>query len=345
MATEVTCPIQGNDVPITWDANLTQSDVIKVIETFAPFGHWVRNMQDKSTQAELRVVSVHMQSVDKFGPRIGFVKFSAKVADVHNPTRIVPGIVFARGGAVAVLMILSARKPNGQIKEYTVVTEQARIAAGKANFVEIPAGMLDGDGNFAGAMAREVEEELGLKINVKELEPLTDHFQDTCSAEGMYPSVGGCDEFIKIYLYRKEVDQKDMDDLEGKQGGKEEEGEKLTARVIPLDELWRKAPDAKALSALCLYREQYLNTNTTTSSSTTSELDGLRQIAGLEAKLVSLEKQINDTKTVNIHKKSTIQFSFVTNLALALLIVLIGIHFLCSLDIRSPVVFETTKFE
>ncbi len=35
-------------------------------------------MNDKDTKSDLTVKAVHIQSVDMFGPRIGFVKFRVK---------------------------------------------------------------------------------------------------------------------------------------------------------------------------------------------------------------------------------------------------------------------------
>lgn len=49
-----------------------------------------------------------------------------------------------RGGAVAVLVVLDC---NG--KEYTVMCRQPRMPVGKANFPEVPAGMLDDEGKVS----------------------------------------------------------------------------------------------------------------------------------------------------------------------------------------------------
>jgi hypothetical protein len=63
-----------------------------------------------------------------------------------------PGIVFARGGAVAILMLLECED-----QKYAVLTEQARVPVGRT-ILELPAGMLDDDdGDFVGTAAREVQ--------------------------------------------------------------------------------------------------------------------------------------------------------------------------------------------
>lgn len=58
---------------------------------------------------------------------------------------------------------------------------------------EIPAGMIDEDGNFKGVAAKELEEETGIKIELKELVDLG----------SIFPSSGGCDEEIFLYAINK----------------------------------------------------------------------------------------------------------------------------------------------
>lgn len=91
-----------------------------------------------------------------------------------------PGIVFARGGAVAILMLLESESgtyavlteqvgvkyahytslhflPFGIPEEFLgMLTSQARVPVGRV-LLELPAGMLDDDvGDFIGTAAREV---------------------------------------------------------------------------------------------------------------------------------------------------------------------------------------------
>ena len=44
-------------------------------------------------------------------------------------------------------------------------------------------------------------------------------------------------------------------ELQGRLTGLREEGERIKLELIPVEELWNKTPDAKALSALTLYSE------------------------------------------------------------------------------------------
>jgi ADP-sugar diphosphatase len=103
--------------------------------------------------AAWQIKDIYVQSLDMFGPRVGFIKFRS-TAQVYVGGKKglinVPGIVFMRGGAVGVLVILEC---DGQ--EYTILTKQARVPVGQSALPEIPAGMLDGSGEFKGVAAEE----------------------------------------------------------------------------------------------------------------------------------------------------------------------------------------------
>jgi len=138
-----------------------------------------------------------------------------------------------------------------------LLTVQPRIAAGALEFVELPAGMVD-KGTFAGTAAREIKEELGLDIPEDELTNLTEL---AISDEGvetlpraMFPSAGGCDEYIPIFLHQKKVPRSQLKEWTGKLTGLRNEGEKITLKLVRLEDLWLEgARDAKALAACALY--------------------------------------------------------------------------------------------
>lgn len=161
---------------------------------------------------------------------------------------------------------------------YVLLTVQPRIATGSLGFVELPAGMIDGDSNFAGVAAKEIEEELGMVIKQTELTCLTDKVGDIRRARkatkgpdgdgdgkpepaaaenipfAMYPSAGGCDEYIKIFSHERRVPRSTLHEWEGKYGGLRDEGEMITLKVVPLADLWLEgAMDSKALAAVALY--------------------------------------------------------------------------------------------
>jgi len=72
---------------------------------------------------------------------------------------------------------------------------------------------------------------------------------------GIYPSAGGCDEFLRLFVFRDEVTREKLESLQGKLTGVAAQGEMITLKIVPLAKLWREAPDAKALAALYLYQK------------------------------------------------------------------------------------------
>ena len=200
---------------------------------------------------------IMIQSVDFFPNKgIGFVKFKASFLkdDARNAGRKlkIPGIVFMRGAAVALLPVITV---GDNPEPYTLLTFQARVPIGKAAFPEIPAGMMDGDNNFVGIAAKELKEETGLSPDPTELVDLTHHIYGG-RFHGMYPSPGGSDEYLRIFLWDKKLTQSEYEELNEKVRGvhgEAEEGEEIKVRMIKLKDLHTSTPDAKALSALTLY--------------------------------------------------------------------------------------------
>lgn len=189
---------------------------------------------------------VLIQGVDYFGKRVGFVKFKADVVDKETGKKL-PGIVFARGPAVAILILLESEGET-----YAVLTEQARVATGRL-VLELPAGMLDDDqGDFVGTAAREVEEETGIQLNVADMIELT-AFLDPSTGCRIFPSPGGCDEDISVFLCKRSVSKDIIEQLQGKETGLHDHGEFIKVRVVPYSNLWRCTPDAKVLMAVALY--------------------------------------------------------------------------------------------
>ncbi|KAI5066911.1 hypothetical protein GOP47_0017439 [Adiantum capillus-veneris] len=201
-------------VDVSGSPQVTQLDLRRAVES-TPFKQWIANLKGPrgiltpatggGASCSLRKVAI--QSVDMFGQRVGFLKFKADIID-EATGRHLPGIVFARGGAVGIFILLEC---NGET--YAVLTEQARVPVGRV-LLELPAGMLDDDaGDFVGTAAREVEEETGIHIKSADLVNLT-NFLDKSTGQQMFPSPGGCDEEISLMLYRSHVKQEVIDSLQ-----------------------------------------------------------------------------------------------------------------------------------
>ena len=132
--------------------------------------------------------------------------------------------------------------------------------------VELPAGMLDdSSGTFAGGAAREISEETGLQIPADDLIDLTELAIPAPSSDSsdeeerlqraVYPSPGGSDEFVPLFLWQQRVKRDTLKDWQGRLTGLRDHGEKITLDLCPLEKVWRVAGrDSKALSAWAMYQ-------------------------------------------------------------------------------------------
>jgi len=262
-----TFTLPDTDVPVTLVDDLSKEQLLE----FPAFKGWIQRLQTNlslqssnphhefhSSPYVLR--SIKLQSVDRWGSRIGFIKFVATVTNAQGES--LPGSIFLRGPSVGMMVLLQPDDlPEGSRDEkHVLLTVQPRVAAGGLQFVELPAGMVD-NGTFKGAAAKEIEEELGLTIpqdelvNMSELAlPEKKEGKEESLPRGMFPSAGGCDEFIPIFLHEKRVPRGTLREWTGKLTGLRSEGEKITLKLVRLEDLWREgARDAKALGAWAMY--------------------------------------------------------------------------------------------
>lgn len=252
--------LQGRLINVTWDSCVPRVHAFAAMHCPA-FTSWVRYMDSTKNPDPLHPVlwvnSIHIQSVDMFGSQVGFVKFRADVKRWNEKEKRlvdVPGITFLRGGSVAILTILTVVDSMYGYKDHVVLTCQPRVPVGDPNLLELPAGMLDNETrNFKGKAADELREETGIEIKHEDLIDLTG-FAYGDRHQGMYPSPGGCDEYIKLYCYRRFVTEQAIRSLSTFRGGVHE-GEMISLRIVLLSDLWKSTCDAKALSAITLYRE------------------------------------------------------------------------------------------
>ncbi|WCJ26090.1 hypothetical protein M5689_007935 [Euphorbia peplus] len=238
----------AHPVPIVAAPGVSHTNFRRAIDS-SLFKQWLKNLQCDTgilANGEFSLTRVFVQGVDMFGQRIGFVKFKADIVDKATGSKV-PGIVFARGPAVTVLILLESEGDT-----YAVLTEQVRVPTGRL-VLELPAGMLDDDkGDFVGTAVREVEEETGIHLNLDDVVDLT-AFLDPSTGSRVIPSPGGCDEEISIFLYRGKVDKEVITQLQGKETGLRDHGELIKVQVVPYEKLWRMTPDAKVLMAIALY--------------------------------------------------------------------------------------------
>ncbi|CAI7572040.1 hypothetical protein N7533_004245 [Penicillium manginii] len=249
--------------------DLSQDDLL----SFPAFNTWISTLQASLAQQQNPVHEFHhdpyilrqidIQSVDRFGgSRLGFIKLKADVS--NRSGEHLPGSVFLRGGSVGMLLILQPDDIPASLEQgkQAILTIQPRIPAGSLSFAEIPAGMLDDSGSFAGGAAKEIQEETGLSVRQDELIDLTSLALDSAQEKSgetlqkaVYPSAGGSDEFIPLFLCQKRMPRKEIEELQGKLTGLRDHGEKITLKVVPLENLWKEGlRDGKTLAAWALYK-------------------------------------------------------------------------------------------
>ena len=124
--------------------------------------------------------------------------------------------------------------------------------------------MLDDSGTFSGSAAKEIQEETGLEIPAEDLIDMTKLALPTAMdgrgdeerlQQGVYPSAGGCDEFIPIFLWQKRIPRGQMKEWQGKLTGLRDHGEKITLMLCPLEDVWKVGGrDGKVLAGWALYQ-------------------------------------------------------------------------------------------
>ncbi|KAI0119831.1 hypothetical protein F4814DRAFT_255921 [Daldinia grandis] len=285
-----TITLDKPNIPVKLPEGLSEEKLLG----FSPFNNWLTTLTHSLSLQHTNAAhpfhpnpytlrNITIQSFDLFGraprQRLGFLKLTAEIKNSAGET--LPGSVFLRGPSVAMLvMLVPDDVPAGHedSERYVVLTVQARVPAGSLAFVELPAGMVDEGGTFAGTAAKEIKEELGLEIPASELRCLSDLVATTgpissrgdedanggrSGGEGegdenlpqaMYPSAGGCDEHIPIFIHERRVPRETLKEWTGKLTGLRDHGEMITLKLVPMRDLWREgARDAKCLAAVALW--------------------------------------------------------------------------------------------
>jgi 8-oxo-dGTP pyrophosphatase MutT (NUDIX family) len=223
-------------------------DSMDALQSAPKMINWVSKL-DK-TQMEVR--SITITDIDWFSAKpdpnkLGFVKVSVDATDKTTGKKILSNIVFIRGDAVAILIIVKVKSSRGRITEYVLLCEQMRLPTGGRQR-EICAGMMDSEGNIASVALKEIEEETGFQIkNVSEL----------ISLGSMYPSQGGCDEEIHLYAWTTMITEEEFEQKLSKVFGNSLEGEEIKLSFVPMKEFRKtvltEIKDSKAETAVRRY--------------------------------------------------------------------------------------------
>jgi ADP-sugar diphosphatase len=196
----------------------------------------------------IEISKIHIQSLDMSGSEVRSTKIKI---DGSKNGKLAPGLIFMRGGTPAILVILKAKSEN-KTYSYALIVRQPCVAVCASSIPEMPLGVLDDDGNFVGSAAKRMYELSGIEINESSLINMTQMVHGS-SHPGMYPSCGGSAEYNPLLLYRQVVSDAELKDMQNKLD--QQKDTLLRLELCPLDRLWRMTPDAKALSALCLYEK------------------------------------------------------------------------------------------
>lgn len=158
-----------------------------------------------------------------------------------------------------------------------------------------------------------VAQECDITISEDELVDLTElAYQGKW--KGMLPSAGGCDEFLRLYVCRRQVEPGVITELEGRLTGLREEGERIKLHIVPLEEAWRISPDSKLLSCLALYDRlkqsgELLDSPINVAPSSVHELARTARVASVvdegEAVGSAPQKKLGDAASVDSMLRST----------------------------------------
>jgi 8-oxo-dGTP pyrophosphatase MutT (NUDIX family) len=172
---------------------------------------------------------VVIKDVKFFGPvapeRVGFVVLEGTATEVESGKPVVASYAFVRGGSVAVFVRVSVITNRG-VDDYAVFTDQIRYPMG-GKLQEICAGCVDAKTNdVKGVAISELEEELGIKVNVDDLTPLG----------SIVPSGGGTYETIDLFYLQVTLTEEEVGEKIAKSFG-EETGENIRLVFVPYSDV------------------------------------------------------------------------------------------------------------
>jgi len=172
---------------------------------------------------------VTVNDIKFFGPvapeKVGFVALEGTATEIETGDKIMASYAFIRGGSVAVFVHVSVVSDR-RVDHYGLFTEQIRYPLGD-RLCEICAGCVDAKtNNIVGVALNELEEELGIIVNV----------DDLTSLGNIIPSGGGTYETIELFYLSVSLTDEEVGDKISKTFG-ENTGEKIKLIFTPYEEM------------------------------------------------------------------------------------------------------------
>uniref|UniRef100_A0A7S1N1G6 Nudix hydrolase domain-containing protein n=1 Tax=Eutreptiella gymnastica TaxID=73025 RepID=A0A7S1N1G6_9EUGL len=238
---ETTVALHGQQVPLFLCSELAlPGDTLDKVAHCKGFRDWVARTD---AQKVYTVEDVEVQHVDFFGPHVGTIKLKVSVKVGMGPTTT--SIFELKGGNAGVLAVL-----DHQGRQYTVLSMQPRVPIANFSLLEIPIGLIDSSGKFAGKAAQEFREELDLVLTKENLVDMTTLAYNG-KFSGVFQSPGHTDVHNALYLFRDSVTTAQLASF--KERTEEEEGDIIDLKLVPLKAVWKATSDAKTLAAVALF--------------------------------------------------------------------------------------------
>jgi ADP-sugar diphosphatase len=151
-------------------------------------------------------------------------------------------ICFLKGDAVSMLVVLIAEETNDK---YVLLVRQPRICNGSYTY-EHPAGMIDEkDNEPIEVAARELGEEAQLTVDPSELKPLF--------TKPLFSATATSDEALHFFYLERRMPLADIQALENKSTGEEDENEHTELHVAPIAEAHQLVSNIHGVMSHLLY--------------------------------------------------------------------------------------------
>lgn len=228
-------------VLLTKNSDVSTENVNKLLQTKF-FLDWLARLSVDFDVSRVNVIAISM-----FGPNVGFAYVRAHMTR-RSDGKSFPGLCFLRAPTVGVLVHATVVETQDT---YWLTVSQPKVGAASADYVEIPAGIIEqNDKKLCGRAAKELEEECGIVL----------HEGDLIRLGEIVPSAGGCSEKVTLFLAEVTLSKSKLAEILAKEHGAEGERESIRVKLYDTeDEYLMRAEitDAKFWGALAMCERVY----------------------------------------------------------------------------------------